>query len=154
MRNDLPLSGKFSGNGEFEGDFNNPTSISGSLSAKIKDFSLKKTTIKDFVVPAVAVSKGTIEASIIKGELKFKTFEIGKKDEDLHLLVDGIIRLGRSVQYSQADMVVRLKFSDKLKKELELYTPFITQFLKDDGYYAFLIKGRLSGGFPYPVPVP
>ncbi|MFC2075056.1 type II secretion system protein GspN [Bdellovibrionota bacterium] len=150
----INLNGDISIKGSITGEINNPKSLSGDLAGKIKDIKLQKGTYQGFEIPELTLKNGSIKGTLLNGELTFEEFYLGTPSEDLHLIVDGKIRLGRRLQFSQADLILRFKLSEKLKGELKSLLPLIQSALKQDGYHAFMIRGRLGAGLPLPVPLP
>ncbi|OGQ36763.1 MAG: type II secretion system protein GspN [Deltaproteobacteria bacterium RIFCSPHIGHO2_12_FULL_43_9] len=150
----INLKGDISGTIKLEGDLSNPVSLSGEIDTDISRVSLKKGMISGFTLPDISIKKGTIKASLLKGDLKIEEFEIGSPSEDLHFIYTGNIKLGRRIQYSQADLVMKIKFSDKLKNDFQAFLPLLEAAKKPDNYYAFRQKGGFADGLPLPVPLP
>lgn len=150
----INLKGDLSGTIKLEGDLSNPISLSGEIDTDIDNVLLKKGTIAGFTLPDISIKGGTIKASLLKGDLKIEEFEIGSPKEDLHFIYTGNIKLGRRIQYSQADLVMKIKFSDKLKNDFQAFLPLLEAAKKPDNYYAFKQKGGFADGLPLPVPLP
>ncbi|HLB59373.1 MAG TPA: type II secretion system protein GspN, partial [Bdellovibrionota bacterium] len=150
----INFKGDLNFDGDLEGDFSNPASLSGEVNGEVENFHLDKTTYEGFNIPELTLKKGKFKGSLLKGELKLEVFEFGSPSEDLHVLFEGKIKLGRRLQFSQADLIMKMKFSPRVQQDLKAIIPLIQPALKPDGYYAFLIKGRLGGGLPLPVPLP
>lgn len=150
----INLRGDISGVIKLEGDLSNPVSLSGDLDIDLGNITLKKGMIAGFTLPDVNIKNGTINASLLRGDLKIEEFEIGSPNEDLHFIYTGNIKLGRRIQYSQADLVMKIKFSDKLKNDFQAFLPLLEAAKKPDNYYAFKQKGGFVDGFPLPVPLP
>lgn len=150
----IDLKGNLSGVIKLEGDLSNPASLSGEIDSTIEGLSVKKSTFQGFNIPEIFIKKGIIKASILKGDVKIEQFEIGVPTEDIHFIYTGGLKLGRRVQFSQANLIMKVKFSEKLKKELQAFLPLLEPAKKPDGYYVFVQKGGFGDGFPLPMPQP
>jgi type II secretion system protein N len=149
-------TGTIEGKGSVSGDFNNPTSLGGTIQLTLKKIQLAEQTLSlsgfSLGIPSIAISDGKMDITIDKGKVAIKSLYLGKKGSADDILVEssGDVQLGRSTQTHQLNLKVKLSYSEKLKKTLGLAETFMKPALQPDGSYSYAIAGLL--GAPSAVP--
>lgn len=149
---DLKGSAIVSGKGDFNGDFSNPSTLTGQIRLDISKVQLDAQSIQGFSLPPIRVSEGKVDLEINQGKAVIKAFEIGKTtSDDLRLKLTGGATLGR--QISSMDINARADFSlsAPILKAFSLLDMLLGAGKQADGSYAFNLNGPVTSLTPTPV---
>ena len=146
----LKLKGALSGKITLSGPLTDWTQSSGDGNLELEDFVFDQTTLYQMDLPRLDIKNGLASFALRRGNLTLKDLRIGEPTADIELIGKGDILLQRYLPRSTMNLNVRLRFSEKTKKNFELFLPLMAKGLDPQGYYNISVSGML--GSPSIVP--
>lgn len=142
----LPNSiiGKLNAEGDVDVDTTDLAKSTGEIeidvaNLKLPPFNIQLSPAYGFVIPAMNIGALKAKIKIKNGVAEIGTFQLGKDGSELKGSVTGDIKLGRSIMSSVANIIIRLEFSDNIKKssQAETLLSFLNTFKSEKtGNYA------------------
>jgi type II secretion system protein N len=147
------VSGVLNGKASLKGDFEIPSSLSGTIELKATQLGVEASRIEGFPVPRLSLTELQLDGKIENSRLTLTTARIGKPagGDDLSATIRGNLLLGKSWNEVTLDLKTQFKFSDAVKKAVPPLELFLTPGLGADGSYQYSLSGPLSAPNPQPI---
>ncbi len=147
----LDLQGILQGRFKVEGDLAQMKGFDGNIDLRIQKLGLAQMNVLNMNLPQISLSKMLVRGTLKNERLVVEKIDIGGDKEDLQANASGDIQLDpRNINNSKLNLMVKFKLSDKMKKEFQLFLPFIANALDTQGFYSLMISGRLSAPLALP----
>lgn len=106
-------------------------------------------------LPILDIGPVEILAKAQKGKLHIEKIQLGSSAKDIELKVEGDIQFSDPITYSRADLKIKIKPSEKLRKAIPSLDGMFAYIAakRTDGFFATKISGNFqSMGMPTPDP--
>lgn len=145
-------SALISGEASLSGNLSSPAESNGAVDLQLSKIVFEQQNISGFNIPRLSVSEGRVEASIQKGKVGIKTFQLGKPGsaDDLIATLTGDMTLGKQWASSTLNLHANFRLSQKIISSLILIDALLGAGKQADGSYSY----DLTGGLYSPTPVP
>lgn len=138
------------GEGSLLGNFRALNSLSGSIQLQVAKLVVDAQSLAGFNLPRIAASDGQIDLQISGGKVQFQNFRLGKSSDDLSLGVTGDVKLGRTIDSSDANLHVKLGLSQGVLKSFSILDTLLGSMKQPDGTYKIRLQGPMYSLMPTP----
>lgn len=147
----MSLGGIVNGSVELSGNFQRSQDIEGNIDLIVQKFVLDKTNVLNMEIPQIALSNILMKSNLKKERLSVEKLDLGTDKDDLKAALTGeILTNPRQFNNSRLNLKLKLKLSEKFKKDFQLFLPFIANSLGPDGTYSLNITGPISSPMALP----
>lgn len=138
------ILGKLNAEGDVDVDTTDISKSTGEIeldvtNLKLPPFNIQLSPAYGFVIPAMKVGALKARIRIRNGLAEIATFQLGGEGSDIKGSMTGDIKLGRTLMSAAANIIIRLEFSDNIKKssQAETLLSFLNTFKSEKtGNYA------------------
>lgn len=147
----VDLQGILQGEFQVAGDLAQMKELDGALDIRVQKFGLAQMSVLNMNLPQISLSKMLLRGTLKNEKLLIEKMDIGGEKEDLQANASGELQLdSQNFNNSKLNLNVKFKLSEKMKKEFQLFLPFIANALDSQGFYSLSITGRLSAPIALP----
>ncbi len=151
----LPFAAGIEGTADLKGTIDltgslaQPSSLNGRINLTLAKAVIDSQKFMGFDIPRTAMNDGVIDVAIGAGKATITAFRLGKPGgtDDLNGALTGEIKLGRTIESSDANLLLRFGFSDRYRAEktISMLDSLLGMFKQPDGSFSMRLTGPLAG---------